>query len=105
MAKSPGSRANRFLFRDLPQKIMIGMASDRYDGWIGQIYAPGRYENGTTLRSHRVMDQNFTEEVLPIESGEESFDLFPILEIIYTFYRPLLESNGTPSSKLSGSNF
>ena len=44
-----------------------------------------------------VKDQNFTEEVLPIESVAEYFEHFSLLEIDYTFYRPLLESNENPS--------
>ena len=35
---------------------------------------------------------------LPVESVGEYFEYFPILEIDYTFYRPLLESKGSPSS-------
>jgi uncharacterized protein YecE (DUF72 family) len=98
MPKSNDRRAKRFLFRDLPQNILIGTASDRYVGWIGQIYTPGRYEKGITRRSHKVKDHNFTEEALPIESVAEYSEHFPILEIDYTFYRPLLESKGSPSS-------
>ncbi len=97
MAKTTESRAKSFLFRDLPQNILIGTASDRYAGWIGQIYTPGRFEKGITRRSHRVGDQTFTEETLPVGSVAEYFEHFPILEIDYTFYRPLLESKGSPS--------
>jgi uncharacterized protein YecE (DUF72 family) len=92
------SKAKAFLFRRLSQNILIGTASDRYAGWIGQIYTPGRYEKGVIRRSHKVKDQNFTEETLPIESVAEYFEHFPLLEIDYTFYRPLLELNGNPSS-------
>jgi uncharacterized protein YecE (DUF72 family) len=98
MPNTTENRAKSFLFRDLPQNILIGTASDRYAGWIGQIYTPGRYENGITRRSHKVGDQTFTEETLPVESVAEYFEHFPILEIDYTFYRPLLESKGNPSS-------
>jgi len=35
-----------FLFQDLDSNILIGMASDWYAGWIGQIYSEGRYEKG-----------------------------------------------------------
>ena len=67
-------------------------------GWIGQIYSEGRYEKGITRRSHKVADKTFNEETLPVESVAEYFEHFPILEIDYTFYRPLLESKGSPSS-------
>jgi uncharacterized protein YecE (DUF72 family) len=86
-----------FRFRGVHPGIRIGTASDRYAGWIGQIYTKGPYENGITRRSHKVGDQTFTEETLPVDSVAEYFEHFPILEIDYTFYRPLLELNGTPS--------
>ena len=97
MPKTSESAGKNFLFRDLPPNILIGTASDRYAGWIGQIYTPGRYENGITRRSHKIGERNFTEEVLPIESVREYFEHFPLLEIDYTFYRPLLELEGSPS--------
>jgi len=85
MPKTTKIYSEAFLFRDLLQNILIGTASDRYAGWIGQIYTPGRYENGITRRSHKIGEQNFTEEVLPIESVAEYFEHFPLLEIDYTF--------------------
>ena len=97
MPKSNDRRAKSFLFRDLPQNILIGTASDRYAGWIGQIYTKGRYDKGITRRSHKIGEKNFTEETLPVESVAEYFEHFPILEIDYTFYRPLLESGGNPT--------
>jgi len=97
MAKNAQGGKKAFQFRDLPQNTLIGTASDRHAGWIGQIYTLGRYEKGITRRSHKVKDQNFTEETLPVESVLEYFEHFPILEIDYTFYRPLLESGGNPT--------
>ena len=73
------------------------MASDRYAGWIGQIYSAGRYEKGITRRSHKVGDKTFNEEILPVESLTEYFEHFPLLEIDYTFYRLLLEKDGKPT--------
>jgi len=81
MAKSTEYRSKSFLFRDLDSNILIGMASDLYAGWIGQIYSAGRYEKGITRRSHKVGDKTFTEETLPVESVAEYFEHFPILEI------------------------
>ena len=83
--------------RGLPQNILIGTASDRYAGWIGQIYSKGRYEKGITHRSHKVGDKTFNEETLPVESVVEHFEHFPLLEVDYTFSRLLLESNGNPT--------
>jgi len=74
MAKNIESRAKSFLFHDLPQNILIGTASDRYAGWIGQIYSTGRYEKGITRRSHKVGDKSFNEETLPVESVAEYFE-------------------------------
>jgi len=73
------------------------MASDRYAGWIGQIYSEGRYETGVTRRRHKVGDKTFNEETLPVESVREYFEHFPLLEIDYTFYRLLLEKDGKPT--------
>ena len=98
MSKAPQGESKKFLFREPHPNVLIGTASDRYAGWIGQIYTPGRYENGITRRSHKIGDKTFTEETLPVESVAEYFEHFPILEIDYTFYRPLLESKGSPSS-------
>ncbi len=94
MPITSGDSDKSLWFRQLPQNILIGTASDRYAGWIGQIYTPGRYEKGITRRSRKVKDQNFTEETLPVESVAEYFQHLPLLEIDYTFYRPLLECAG-----------
>jgi uncharacterized protein YecE (DUF72 family) len=87
----------KFLFRRLPKNILIGTASDRYAGWIGQIYSAGRYDKGISRRSHKVGDKTFSEETLPVESATEYFEHFPLLEIDYTFYRLLLEKEGKPT--------
>ena len=73
------------------------MASDRYAGWIGQIYSEERYKDQMTQRTHPVGGKSFIEKVLPVESVEEYFVHFPILEIDYTFYRLLLEKDGRPT--------
>ena len=97
MAENAQGGEKSFLFRELHQRILIGTASDRYAGWIGQIYSEGRYEKGITRRSHKVGDKTFNEETLPVESVTEYFEQFPLLEIDYTFYRLLLEKDGKPS--------
>jgi uncharacterized protein YecE (DUF72 family) len=88
---------DRFRFRDLHPNILIGMASDRYAGWIGQIYSEDRYKGQITRRTHTVGGKAFAEEVLPVESVEEYFKHFTVLEIDYTFYRLLLEKDGKPT--------
>jgi uncharacterized protein YecE (DUF72 family) len=87
----------KYQFRGLHPNILIGMASDRYAGWIGQVYSEGRYTQAMTHRTHKVGEKSFTEEVLPVESVEEYFEHFPILEIDYTFYRLLLDKSGKPT--------
>ena len=85
---------DKFQFRGFQPNIFIGMASDRYAGWVGQIYSPDRYANRITERKHTVGGKTFTERVLPVESVQEYFEHFPILEIDYTFYRLLLDEKG-----------
>jgi len=101
MAKPTETAVKRFLYRGLHSNILIGTASDRYAGWIGQIYSEGRYEKGITRRSHKVGDKTFNEETLPVESVSEYFEHFPLLEIDYTFYRLLLEKNGKPTQNFN----
>lgn len=86
-----------FGFRGIHPRIFLGTASDRYAGWIGQIYTPGRYDGRITRRSHKIGAKSFTEEVLPVESVEEYFRHFGALELDYTFYRPLLTAGGEPT--------
>jgi hypothetical protein len=100
MVKTAGFGAKNFQFRGLPQKILIGTTSDRYARWIGEIYTEGQYERGITRRSHKVGDKTFDEKTLPVGSVTEYFEHFSILEIDYTFYRPLLESSGNPTQNL-----
>jgi uncharacterized protein YecE (DUF72 family) len=87
----------KYRFRELHPNIFIGMASDRYAGWIGQIYSEGRYEKEIKHRTHKIGEKSFIEEVLPVESVEEYFEHFPILEIDFTFYRLLLDKSGKPT--------
>ena len=88
---------DRFRFSDLHPNILIGMASDRYAGWISQIYSGEHYKGQITHRTHTVGGKAFVEEVLPIESVGEYFEHFPVLEIDSTFYRLLLERDEKPT--------
>ena len=87
----------KFQFRNLHPKVFIGTTTDRYAGWIGQIYAKGRYQGRISRRTHTVGGRSFLEEVLPVDSVREYFEHFPVLEIDFTFYRPLLEKDGRPT--------
>ena len=88
--------SNVYFFRNLRPDVRLGTASDRYAGWIGQIYTEGKYKIST--RSHRIGNETFKEETLPIESVVEYFEHFSVLEIDFTFYRPLLNNKLEPTS-------
>jgi uncharacterized protein YecE (DUF72 family) len=87
----------KFQFHNLHPKILIGTASDHYAGWLGQIYTPDRYRGRITSRTKVIAGKSFIEEVLPVDSVEEYFDHFAVLEIDFTFYRTLLDQQGQPS--------
>lgn len=86
-----------FRFHEIHPQVFIGTASDRYAGWIGQIYSRDRYAGRITKRTKIVGVNTFVEEVLPVDSVEEYFAHFPVLEIDFTFYRPLLGKDGKPT--------
>ncbi len=46
----------KYKFRGLHPAIFMGTASDRYAGWIGQIYSPDRYKN--RLTTERAKSEN-----------------------------------------------
>ena len=85
---------NKFLFRSLHPDIFLGTASDRYAGWIGQIYSKEKYDQRISRRPKVIKGKTFSEETLPVDSLEEFFKHFSILEIDYTFYRLLLDDKG-----------
>jgi len=96
---SEGLKTNpeKFYFRNLHPQVFLGTASDRYAGWLGQIYSQERYRGRITKRTKIIAGKSFIEEVLPVDSVEEYFEHFSILEIDFTFYRPLLENDGRPT--------
>jgi uncharacterized protein YecE (DUF72 family) len=87
----------QFRFRNLDPNIFLGMASDRYAGWIGQIYTEERYEGRISRRTKKIRGKSYLEKTLPVESVQEYFEHFPLLEIDYTFYSPLLDKEGKPT--------
>lgn len=97
MHADPAEEASRFLFRDLHPQLLLGTASDRYGGWIGQIYTASRYEGRMSQRVQRVGSQSFPSMVLPIESVREYFEHFSVLELDFTFYSLLLTPEGVPT--------
>lgn len=90
-------RIDAFDFRELHEGLRFGTASDRYAGWLGQIY-PEHYADRLSSRPRRLEGQTFTERTLPVESAADYFEHFEVLELDFTFYRPLLEPDGAPSN-------
>lgn len=89
-----------FELKELHPDVFMGTASDRYAGWIGQIYSGQRYEGLINRRQKRLGGKNFAEEVLPVESVEEYFRHFRVLELDFTFYQTLLDDKGKPTRNL-----
>lgn len=89
---SPG----QFVFQDLHPCVRMGTASDRYAGWIGQIYSE-RFRERISTRVHTVGGKAFKEQILPIESVEEYFRHFSVLELDSTFYSLLLDEEMHPT--------
>ena len=89
-----------FMFRDLHPRVSMGTASDRYAGWLGQIYTPDRFAAKISKRSKTVGGQTVTEELLPVESVEEYFQHFSVLELDFTFYSLLLDEHSNPTPTL-----
>jgi len=100
MSRKHAANLEYFQFRDLHPDVFMGTASDRYAGWIGQIYSRQRYEGNINRRSKMVGGKSFVEEVLPVESVEEYFSHFRVLELDFTFYRPLLDREGKATPNL-----
>jgi uncharacterized protein YecE (DUF72 family) len=88
------SQLAAFDFRQVHPRLYIGTMSDRYAGWLGQIYTEERYAGRITSRTKTLKGNIFTEEVLPVDSVQEYFEHFPVLEIDFTFYRPLRDKEG-----------
>jgi uncharacterized protein YecE (DUF72 family) len=95
--KEETANLNQFLFRGIHPKVFLGTATDRYAGWIGQIYPQEAYAHRLTRRKKTVGGKSYMEEVLPIESVGDYFKHFRVLELDFTFYRPLLDGRGKPS--------
>ncbi len=90
-------KAAAYDFRDFQPAVYFGTASDRYAGWLGQIY-PDTYEDKIATRSRKLAGKSFQERTLPIASVHDYFDHFSVLELDFTYYRPLLEADLSPSN-------
>jgi uncharacterized protein YecE (DUF72 family) len=89
--------AAAYIFHEIHPHLRFGTASDRYAGWIGQVY-PEHYERLVSSRKRKLKGKTFEERTLPIASVADYFTHFGILEIDFTFYRPLREADGEPSN-------
>ncbi len=89
------TRAAAFDLREIHPNVLFGTASDRYAGWIGQIY-PERFTELIQSRSRKLGGRTFEERMLPVESVADYFEHFSVLEIDFTFYGPLLDASGEP---------
>lgn len=93
------TRIETYDFRAFAPHLRFGTASDRYGGWIGQVYPEDAYP--VDNRTRRLGGRTFQEEKLPIASVRDYFEHFGVLEIDFTFYRPLRDPDGSPA----GSSF
>ena len=89
-----------YRFHDVHPHVRFGTASDRYAGWLGQIYPEEKYAGRIKTRKRKLGRETFEERTLPIESVEDYFEHFGVLELDFTFYRALLNPDGTPSNNL-----
>lgn len=90
--------ADAFRFHDIHPALRVGTASDRYAGWIGQIYPEDDYADRVSSRSRTVGGERYSVRKVPIASVRDYFEHFGVLEIDFTFYRPLLEEDGERSN-------
>ena len=90
--------ADDYRFHAIHPALRVGTASDRYAGWIGQIYPESLYANRVSSRSKTLGGQSYSVRKVPIESAKDYFQHFGVLEIDFTFYRPLREADGEPSN-------
>ena len=97
MANDKIANINEFQFRNLHPNVFIGTASDRYAGWMGQIYPEERYGNRISIRPKTVGGKHLKEELLPVESVEDYFRHFSVLELDFTFYRLLYDEDLKPT--------
>lgn len=97
--------ADRLDFRSLHPHARFGTASDRYAGWLGQIYSEETFGSRISSRKRTLGGRTFEERQLPIESVREYFEHFGVLELDFTFYRPLREQDEPSSNYFVLSNY
>jgi hypothetical protein len=96
MSETRSPNPEEYRFRGLHPKVFMGTASDRYAGWLGQIYSE-RFRGSITSRQKSVAGKSFREDTLPVECVEEYFTHFSALELDFTFYSLLLDQDLKPT--------
>lgn len=91
------SEIEQFKLRHVHPNIRFGTASDRYEGWIGQIY-PQEYASEVASRRRTLDGRKYDERTVPITSSADFFRHFGALEVDYTYYRPLRDEKGEPTT-------
>ena len=91
-------QVDRYEFHEVHPHVRFGTASDRYAGWIGQIYPEDEYATKISSRNRKLGGQQYEERRVPVNSVRDYFRHFGCLEIDFTFYRPLIEAGGEPSN-------
>jgi hypothetical protein len=94
------AEADRYDLRRIHPLLRFGSASDRYAAWIGQVYPRDVWAGEVKSRAKRVGAQTFQERLLPVASVADYFEHFGVLELDFTYYRPLVEPTGKPSPGL-----
>jgi len=103
--ESRRTAVDRYNFRGVHPHVRFGTASDRYAGWIGQIYPKDPYADRISTRTRSLNGETFEERQVPIESVHAYFQHFEVLELDFTFYRPLLEEDEPSSNYFVLSNY
>jgi len=84
-------------FRSLIPSVRFGTASDRYAGWIGQIYSE-EWRKGAKKRKRTLGGKKYDEQTVAVGSTAEYFEHFSTLEVDFTFYRALVDADNLPTN-------
>jgi hypothetical protein len=88
-----------FHFRNLHPQVFIGTASDRYAGWIGQIYSQNQYTGRIIKRTRIIAGRTYVAEVLPVDRLEEYFEPFRFWKSILPSIDPSKKKTANPPGR------
>ncbi len=80
--------------REVHPNLRVGTASDRFAAWLGQVYPIDVWAGQVDVRAKKTARGTFEERLLPIASAEDYFEHFSVLELDFTYYRPLRSPDG-----------